>query len=119
VAERTLNKANAMGSRSKKGRADQTEMVNASMKKSLVPVTNAANRIIHATNACMPMPIKLKKKNPNSGVQVISLSKERNQPVGSNIMYKYSVPKELRNTNNIVDITIANVAELSNPTDKV
>jgi hypothetical protein len=80
---------------------------------------NAANKMIPATNACIPMPIKLKKKNPNSGVQVISLSNERNHPVGSKIIYKYSVPKELLNTNNIVETTIAKVAELSNPTDNV
>ena len=51
VAERTLKRANAIGKRSKKGSADHTEMVNASMKKSLVRVMKAENKMIPATIA--------------------------------------------------------------------
>ena len=51
VADNTLNNASAIGKRSKKGSADHTEMVNASMKKSLVRVMKAENKIMPATNA--------------------------------------------------------------------
>lgn len=119
VPDNILKSKRAIGSNNKKGNADHIEIVNASMKNSLVPVMNAANKMIPATIACMPMPIAVKKKNPSSGVHVISLSNALNQPVGRSIIYKYSVPKELLNTKSIVETTIAKVAEQSNPTDKV
>ena len=51
VADNTLNSASAIGRRSRKGRADQTEMVNASMKNNLVRVMKAENKMIPATPA--------------------------------------------------------------------
>lgn len=51
VADNTLNNASAIGKRSKKGRADHTEIVNASIKNNRVRVMNAENNIIPATPA--------------------------------------------------------------------
>ena len=65
------------------------------------------------------MPINVKKKNPSSGVHVISFNNVLRNPVGSRIIYKYSVPKELLNTKSMVERTIANVAEVRSPTDNV
>ena len=119
VADRILNNASAIGSNNKNGKPDHTEIVNASIKKSLFPVMNADAKMIPATRACIAIPIMVKKKNPSSGVHVISLSNDRNHPVGRRIIYKNSVPNELRKTKSIVEITIATVAELSSPTDNV
>jgi len=86
LADNTLNKANAIGKRSKNGRADQTEIVNASMKNNLVRVRKAENKMMPATTTCDMMPSNVKKKNPSSGVQVISLSNVRRKPVGKRII---------------------------------
>jgi hypothetical protein len=51
VADNTLNNASAIGRRSKKGRADHTEMVKASIKNNRVRVMNAENKMIPATPA--------------------------------------------------------------------
>jgi 2-keto-4-pentenoate hydratase len=51
VADNTLNNASAIGRRSRKGRADHTEMVKASMKNNRVRVMKAEKRMIPATPA--------------------------------------------------------------------
>ena len=51
VADNTLKRASAIGRRRRKGRADHTEMVNASMKSNLVREIKAENKMIPATPA--------------------------------------------------------------------